>query len=171
MDKPVSLDVIEKRILLVRGQKVMIDADLALLYGVQTRVLNQAVRRNRDRFPEDFMFQLTKDEKTEVVTNCDHLKNLKYSPYLPHAFTEHGAVMLANILNSPSAVQASIQVVRAFVRLRKLLSSNADLARKVKSLEKKYDEQFRVVFEAIYKLMEPAENKKKGKIGFNRGDE
>ena len=120
-----------------------------------------------DRFPEDFMIQLTENEKEEVVTNCDHLKRLKYSPYLPYAFTEHGVVMLANDLNSPVAVNASVQIVRAFVRLREMLSSNASLARKVKALEKKYDKQFKVVFEAIYNLMETPETKKR-KIGFRR---
>lgn len=138
---------IDRAIIMIRGEKVMLDADLAALYKVQTKVLNQAVKRHRGRFPDDFMFQLTKDEKEKVVTNCDHLKNLKYSPYLPYAFTENGAVMLANILNSAVAVEASIHVVRAFIRLRKMLASNAALARKVKSLEKKYDEQFAVVFE------------------------
>jgi hypothetical protein len=161
---------IERSILFIRGEKVMLDADLAVLYGVPTKVLNQAVKRNLDRFPRDFMFQLSKDEKKEVVTNCDHLTQLKYSPYLPYAFTEHGAVMLANVLNSPVAVKASIQIVRAFLRLRKLLASNASLARKIKALEKKYDEQFRIVFEAIYKLMEPTE-KKQRKIGFKREKE
>ena len=130
----------------------MLDADLAELYGVLTKVLNQAVKRNKERFPVDFMFQLTKEEKDEVVTNCDHLKRLKFSPTLPHAFTEHGAIMLATILNSPIAVQASIQVVRAFVRLRQMLASNADLARKLDTLERKYDAQFKVVFDAIRQL-------------------
>ena len=167
MAEIIPLATIERRILLLRKQKVMLDADLATLYGVTTKALNQAVKRNPDRFPEDFMFQLTKKEKEEVVTNCDHLKKLKYSPYLPYAFTEHGVVMLANALNSPIAVKASVQIVRAFVRLRKMLASNASLARKVKALEKKYDEQFKVVFDAIYNLMETPE-KKKGKIGFRR---
>jgi hypothetical protein len=112
------------------------------------------------------MFQLTKEEKKEVVTNCDHLGRLKYTPYLPYAFTEHGAVMLANVLNSPMAVKASIQVVRAFVNLRKMLASNAVLAAKLIKLEKKYDKQFQVVFKAIYKLMET--DSKKRKIGFKR---
>jgi len=119
------------------------------VYGVLTKVLNQAVKRNKERFPVDFMFQLTKEEKDAVVTNCDHLKRLKFSPNLPHAFTEHGAIMLATILNSPVAVQSSIQVVRAFVRLRQMLASNAELARKLDTLEKKYDTQFKVVFDAI----------------------
>ena len=114
----VPMESIERSIFFIRGQKVMLDADLAKLYGVPTKVLNQAVKRNIERFPLDFMFQLTKDEKDEVVTNCDHLKKLKFSPNLPYAFTEHGAIMLATILNSPVAVQASIQIVRAFIRLR-----------------------------------------------------
>lgn len=145
----VPMERIERAIFLIRGQKVMLDADLAELYGVLTKVLNQAVKRNKERFPVDFMFQLTKEEKDEVVTNCDHLKRLKFSPTLPHAFTEHGAIMLATILNSPVAVQSSIQVVRAFVRLRQMLASNAELARKLDTLERKYDAQFKVVFDAI----------------------
>jgi len=148
----VPMERIERAIFVIRRQKVMLDADLAELYGVLTKVLNQAVKRNKERFPVDFMFQLTKEEKDEVVTNCDHLKRLKFSPTLPHAFTEHGAIMLATILNSPIAVQASIQVVRAFVRLRQMLASNADLARKLDTLERKYDAQFKVVFDAIRQL-------------------
>ena len=161
----VPMERIERAIFLIRGQKVMLDADLAELYGVLTKVLNQAVKRNKERFPVDFMFQLTKEEKDEVVTNCDHLKRLKFSPTLPHAFIEHGAIMLATILNSPIAVQASIQVVRAFVRLRQMLASNADLARKLDTLERKYDAQFKVVFDAIRQLMTPSEPKRK-RIGF-----
>ena len=113
VDSIVPLENIESRIFLIRGHKVMIDADLANIYGVTTKRLNEQIKRNRDRFPEDFMFQLTKEEKDEVVANCDHLKKLKYSPVLPNAFTEHGAIMIATILNSPVAVQASIHVVRA----------------------------------------------------------
>src|SRR3989304_4000635 len=161
----VPMERIERAIFVIRRQKVMLDADLAELYGVLTKVLNQAVKRNIERFPLDFMFQLTKDEKDEVVTNCDHLKRLKFSPTLPHAFTEHGAIMLATILNSPIAVQASIQVVRAFVRLRQMLASNADLARKLDTLERKYDAQFKVVFDAIRQLMTPPEPKRQ-QIGF-----
>jgi len=161
----VPMESIERSIFFIRGQKVMLDADLAKLYGVPTKVLNQAVKRNIERFPLDFMFQLTKDEKDEVVTNCDHLKKLKFSPNLPYAFTEHGAIMLATILNSPVAVQASIQVVRAFVRLRQMLASNAELARKLNALEKKYDAQFKVVFDAIRQLMTPPEPKQ-SRIGF-----
>lgn len=150
---------------MIRGHKVMLDADLADLYKIPTKALNQAVKRNRDRFPWDFMFQLTKAEKAEVVTDCDHLQRLKFSPTLPYAFTEHGAVMLANVLNSQVAIQVSIQIVRAFIRLREAVASHKDLARRLDQLEKKYDVQFRVVFDAIRKLMTPPEPKKR-KIGF-----
>jgi hypothetical protein len=157
---------IERSILLLRGEKVMLDADLAALYGVSTKRLNEQVKRNRDRFPPDFMFQLTPEEKLEVVANCDHLARLRFSPVLPYAFTEHGAIMAANILNSPRATQVSIMVVRAFVRLRQMLASHADLARKLDALEKKYDAQFRVVFDAIRELMKPPAPARKGRIGF-----
>ena len=156
---------IDRGILIIRGQKVMIDADLAELYGVPTKRLNEQVRRNADRFPADFMFQLTDDEKKQVVANCDPLQKLKYSATLPYAFTEHGAVMLAAVLNSPVAVQASIQVVRAFVRIRQLLATNTDLARRMATLEKKYDARFKAVFDAIKQLMSTDEKPKK-KIGF-----
>ena len=161
----IPLETIERRILLIRGYKVMIDADLADIYGVTTKRLNEQVKRNRDRFPEDFMLQLTEKEKAEVVANCDHLKKLKYSPALPNVFTEHGAIMIATILSSPVAVQASIQVVRAFVKLREMLATHKDLARKLNEMEKKYDAQFKVVFDAIRQLMVPPESKKQ-KIGF-----
>lgn len=156
---------VERRILSIRGQRVMLDADLAVLYGVSTRVLNQAVKRNRERFPEDFMFRLTEAEKAEVITNCDHLRPLRFSPSLPHAFTEHGAIMLASLLNTRIAVQASVQVVRAFVRLREILATHKDLARKLEELEKKYDAQFKVVFEAIRQLMARPESPRRS-IGF-----
>ncbi len=161
---------IENSILLIRGEKVMLDTDLAVLYGVTTKRLNEQVKRNRNRFPKDFMFQLTKSEKAEVVANCDHLKRLKFSPNLPYAFTEHGAIMLATVLNSSIAVRASIEVVRAFVRLRQILASDVELARKLVALEKKYDAQFKVVFDAIRQLMIPPE-KPKSRIGFRRAKE
>jgi hypothetical protein len=157
---------IERAILQIRGLRVMVDADLAMLYGVTTKVLNQAVKRNKDRFPGDFMFQLTPEEKLEVVTNCDHLSRLRFSPVLPYVFTEHGVLMLANILNSERAVRVSVQIVRTFVRLRETLSTHSDLARKLTEMEKKYDVQFKVVFEAIRQLMAPP-IKSKRKIGFD----
>ncbi len=162
----VPIERIERSILLLRGEKVMLDSDLAEIYGVETKALNQAVKRNTTRFPTDFMFQLTEAEKSEVVTNCDHLIRLKFSPHLPYAFTEHGALMLANVLNSERAAQTSVLVVRAFVRLRQLLSSNAELARKLESLEQKYDAQFKVVFDAIRQLMSPPARPKR-EIGFH----
>lgn len=151
----IPLEKADRAILFIRGKKVMLDIDLAEIYGVTTKQLNQAVKRNIDRFPKDFMFRLTEKEKTDVVTNCDHLQKLKFSPHLPYAFTEHGAVMLASVLNSPVAIKASIQVVRAFVRLREILATHKELAQKLEQLEKKYDKQFRVVFDAIKKLMAP----------------
>lgn len=156
---------IEQAILLIRGQRVMLDADLARVYRVPTKRLNEQVKRNRHRFPEDFMFQLSPDEKTQVVANCDHLQSLRFSPTQPYAFTEYGAVMLASVLNSPVAIAASVQVVRAFVKLRELLATHKDLARKLEALEQKYDVQFKVVFDAIRQLMTPPTLKSK-RIGF-----
>lgn len=161
----IPLEKVERVILSIRGEKVILSTDLSALYGVTSKALNQAVKRNSQRFPEDFMFQLTTEEKEHVVTNCDHLRRLKFSPTLPFAFTEHGAIMAANILNSSRAVEASVQVIRAFVRMRNMLASNAELARKIDALEKKYDGQFKLVFTAIKKLMMPPD-KPKGGIGF-----
>lgn len=125
------LELIASKILVLRGQRVMIDADLAELYGVPTKALNQAIKRNVERFPNDFMFQLTAAEKQEVVTNCDHLRNLKFSRTLPYAFTEHGAIQAANVLSSAQAIKVGIYVVRAFVRLRELFLLNTELAQRL----------------------------------------
>lgn len=163
----VKADYIEKHILDVRERRVILDADLAVIYGVKTKALNQAVKRNALRFPDDFMFQLTVEEKEKVVTNCDHLKRLKFSSHRPYAFTEHGAIMAANVLNSEQAINASVMVVRAFLRLREMLASNAELARKFTALEKKYDTQFKAVFDAIRFLMSPPAQKRK-RIGFSK---
>lgn len=130
---------IESRIQVIRGTRVMLDVDLATLYGVATKALNQAVKRNSRRFPEDFLFQLTASEKAEVVTNCDHLKNLKFSKTLPFAFTEHGAIQAANVLASSQAVEMGIYVVRAFVQLREASRVHADLAKRLAELEMKTD--------------------------------
>lgn len=145
---------IEQIILFIRGQKVMIDADLARVYGVEARRVREQLKRNLARFPEDFMFRLTKEEMIEVYANCGHLSHLKFSPTLPYAFTEYGAIMLASVLNSEVAVRASVQVVRAFVRLRQIMTTNKDLAQKLEKMEKKYDHQFKIVFEVIDQLME-----------------
>ncbi len=157
----------KQTILTIRGCRVMIDADLASLYGVTTKALNQAVKRNAYRFPPDFMFQLSKEEKQEVVTICDHLKKLIYSNKMPLVFSEYGALMLANILKSQRAVTASIFVVRAFAKLREMASVHKDLALRIDELERRYDGQFQTVFEALRQLMRPPENNPK-KIGFGR---
>ncbi len=153
-------------ILTIRGHRVILGVDLAALYGVSTKRLNEQVKRNRERFPQDFVFQLTAKEKAEVVANCDHLKKLKFSPVRPYAFTEHGAIMAANVLNSSRAITMSVEVVRAFVRLRNMTLSVEELARKVNSLEKKYDSQFKIIFDAVRQLMTPPEPPHR-KIGFH----
>jgi len=165
----IPIERLESRILLFRGKKVMINANLAELYGVETKVLNQAVKRHIDRFPPDFLFKLTNSEKLEVVTNCDHLERLKYSPVLPHAFTEHGAIMAATVLNSPRAVQVSVYVVRAFVRLRRMMVQHKDLASKLDKLEHKvgkHDRQIVALIDAIRQLMAPPPDPPKKQIGF-----
>lgn len=155
MENPESLLPIEQRILIIRGQRVMLAADIASVYGVTPRRLNQQVNRNRERFPSDFAFRLTPTERDEVVSKCNHLKQLKFSPNLPFAFTEHGALMLASVLNSPIAVKASIQVVRAFVKLREVIAAHKELAQRLDDLEKRCDTQFKTVFDRIRELMAP----------------
>ena len=161
-------EVVANRILPLRGQRVMLDADLADLYGVETRTLNQAIKRNAERFPPDFMFQLSATEKAEVITNCDHLAKLKYSPSLPYAFTEHGALMLGNVLKSSRAVEVSLLVVRAFVQIREMLSSHKDIAAKLDQLERKlssHDQAIAGLIDAIRQLMAPPTPTRRG-IGF-----
>jgi hypothetical protein len=168
----VSVEVVAHRILLIRGEKVMLDADLAELYGVQTKALNQAVKRNSERFPADFMFQLSKSEKDEVVTTCDHLANLKFSRTPPFAFTEHGALMLGNVLKSDRAIEVSLLVVRTFVQLRQMLSTHKELAAKLEALERKigsHDQAIAGLIDAIRQLMVPPESGKRP-IGFISGD-
>jgi hypothetical protein len=161
----IPMECILKAILNIRGQRAILDADLAALYGVSTKVLNQAVKRNIERFPPDFMFCLTQTEKADVVTNCDHLARLRFSPTLPNAFTEHGALMAANVLKSDRAVRASIQIIRTFIQMREAMALHADLARKLNTLENKYDNQFKVVFNAIRQLMKPPDTPRRP-IGF-----
>ncbi|MGK5085027.1 ORF6N domain-containing protein [Bdellovibrionota bacterium FG-1] len=161
-------EVIERRILFIRGQKVILDADLAELYGVQTRALNQAVRRNIGRFPEDFMFQLDEKEKQQVITICDHLPKLKFAPNPPYAFTEYGAVMVASILNSERAIQVSVYVVRVFIKLRRLLSENRVLAEKMHNMEQKlekHDGAIRSLAIALRELTQPSLPNKRRRIG------
>ena len=163
----VPAERIQKSIYLIRGHKVMLSTDLASLYGVEPKVLVQAVKRNIDRFPDDFMFQLSLDEfrivKSQIVTL--RLEGVRRAP--PYAFTEQGVAMLSSVLHSPKAIQVNIEIMRAFVKLREMLSSHKELAHKLEELEKKYDKQFAVVFTAIRQLMEPPPVKPKGRIGFN----
>ena len=151
----------------IRGEKVMLDSDLARLYGVEARALNQAVARNRKRFPADFMFQLTPGEyeslRSQIVTSKKGRGGRRFRPY---AFTEQGVAMLSSVLRSSRAVEVNIAIMRTFVQLRRLMDTNRDLARKIESLEKKYDEKFAVVFDAIKELIAPPEPPKK-QIGFH----
>jgi hypothetical protein len=176
---PALLPRIESRIVVLRGLRLMIDADLAALYGVTTKRLNEQVKRNADRFPGDFMFKLNPDEKAEVVANCDHLAKLKFSKVLPFAFTEHGAIQAANVLASPQAVEMGIFVVRAFVRMRELASVHADLAKRLSELEQKTEglalthdtfsrntrNQLKQLIEAVNQLMAPPDPPRRP-IGF-----
>lgn len=183
----IAYDRVEKAILIIRGHRVMLDTELAALYEVEPRALIQAVKRNIDRFPPDFMFQLTPEEGarsrsqivilnsqgTEIAQKDDRGgsskvrgSNIKYAPY---AFTEQGVAMLSSVLRSDRAVQVNIEIMRAFVRLRQMLQANDELAKKLAALEKKYDTKFRIVFDAIRDLMEPPA-KKKRRIGFRKED-
>lgn len=166
MKSLVAMEAVEKKILLIRGQKVILDVELAELYGVTTKAFNQAVKRNIDRFPKDFILQLTTDEaltiRSQSVTASK--RNIRY---LPYAFTEHGIIMAASILNSQRAIDASVYVVRAFIKLREMISTHKDLTKKLSELEKKYDGQFQIVFEAIRQLID-VEEKPKRKIGYVR---
>lgn len=160
---------VEQRILLIRDEKVIIDADLAGFYGVPTKRLNEQVKRNKDRFPEDFVFQLTPGEKREVVAKCDHLVKLKFSKALPYAFTEHGALMAASVLNTPRAVEVSVFVVRAFVRLRRAIAGHKEIARKLSELERRlagHDTQIISLVQMIKHLASPAPVPTRRRIGF-----
>ena len=165
--KPMLIEQVERRILLIRGHRVMLDADLAELYGVETKVLNQAVRRNRERFPEGFMFQLTWEEMKELSrSQFVTLKRGKNIKYLSYAFTEQGVAMLSSVLRSKRAIQVNIAIMKTFVRLRELLATHRDLAEKLVALERRYDAQFRGVFDAIRRLMGPPTRPRR-RIGFH----
>lgn len=166
----VPVERIEKAILLVRRHKVMLDADLAALYGVETKMLVRAVKRNMSRFPADFMFQLSKEEFDNLRFHFGTSSEWGGRRYPPYAFTEQGVAMLSSVLRSQRAVQVNIEIMRAFIRLRQILASHAVLARKLDALEKKYDAQFKEVFEAIRQLMAPPEPKRRA-IGFRKGDQ
>lgn len=158
---------IEQTIIVIRGHRVIVDSDLAKLYGVSTKVLNQAVKRNLARFPNDFMFQLTGDEAAALRSQTVTLKagRGQHRKYRPYGFTEQGVAMLSSVLHSERAIQVNIAIMRAFVRLREMIGSNKELARRLNELERKYDAQFRVVFEAIRELMAEPESKSR-RIGF-----
>ena len=161
----VPIERITNRIHVIRGVKVMLDRDLAELYGVETKVLKQAVKRNIDRFPSDFMFELAKEENQALRSQNVTLKRGQHSKYLPYVFTEQGVAMLSSVLKNDRAIQVNIQIMRAFTQLRQLLSTHKDLKRKIEAMEKKYDENFCIVFEAIKQLLEADEAPRK-KIGF-----
>jgi hypothetical protein len=149
---------------------VVLDADLAAIYGVPTKRLNEQVKRNADRFPEDFIFQLNSAEKSEVVANCDHLARLKFSKSLPYAFTEHGAIMAATILNSPEAVKMSVFVVRAFIRMREQIEANAKVFKRLAEIDKKlleHDEALSILWQRIQPLLSPPPAPSKPRIGFH----
>jgi len=173
MDSLVPVELIEKKIYLIRGHKVMLDSDLAELYGVATKVLLQAVKRNLNRFPEDFMLQLKYQDVAALRSQIVTLKKGRgeHRKYLPYVFTEQGVAMLSSVLNSDRAVQVNIAIMRAFVKLREMLSTNKELAHKLAQLERKiekHDDEIKLIFDAIRQLMAPATDTKRGKIGFRR---
>jgi phage regulator Rha-like protein len=173
MNEIIPQETVEQKIFLIRNHKVMIDRDLAELYGVETKYLNRQVKRNIGRFPAEFMFQLTANERNELVTICHRFETMKHSRSMPYAFTEHGVAMLASVLKSERAVKISINIIKAFIKLREILSTHRELSRKLDQLERKierHDKEIHVIFEAIRRLMSPSQSKS-GKIGFYREKE
>ena len=166
-------EIIMNKILIIRGKKVMIDTDLAELYGVTTKRLNEQVKRNIKRFPEDFMFQLTQQEKESLIEHIVHLNKLKFSPNLPFVFTEHGAVMLASVLNSERAIEVNIQIVRIFTQIREMLLTNKDILLKLEQLENnvtRHNKEIQYIFEALKQLLNPTAEPRK-RIGYRTRDE
>ncbi len=165
MTRSISINKIENKIFQIRGKKILLDEDLADLYDIETKQLTRQVRRNIKRFPEDFMFRLTKKEflRCQIVTSRRGGRR-----YLPYAFTEQGVAMLSSVLNSERAIKVNIQIMRAFVNLRRIALTYIGLKRKIEAMEKKYDVQFKIVFEAIKKLLEPKPVEKKRRIGFRQ---
>ena len=169
MQRLITHELIETKIFLIRGEKVMVDRDLAKLYDVETKYLNRQVKRNIKRFPGEFMFRLTTKEKNELVTKCHRFKTMKHSSALPYTFTEHGVAMLASILKSETAVKISIQIIKVFIQLRQMLSAHKELAYKLSQLERKiekHDKEIQSIFEAIRQLM-AIPKKPKRRIGFH----
>jgi len=165
MSKIVPIEKITEKIYLIRSARVMLDKDLAALYGVENRVLKQAVRRNIDRFPFDFMFELSKREYQSLRSQNVTLKRGQHSKYLPFVFTEQGVAMLSSVLKSDRAVHVNIQIMRAFIKMRQICISHEGLKQKIIAMERKYDKQFQIVFEAIKQLLEE-DQKPKRKIGY-----
>ena len=161
--------IVENMIFFVRGHKVMLDFDLASLYGVETKQLKRAVRRNSERFPDDFMFELTKDEYDSLRCQFGTLERGAHSKYLPFAFTEQGVAMLSSVLNSRRAIQVNIAIMRTFTKLREIMATHKELKQKIEEMEKKYDGKFQIVFAAIKELLDKFKEseKPKGKIGFH----
>lgn len=168
----IANEVISNKIYFIRNQKVMLDRDLAELFSLPTKRLNEQVKRNSNRFPEYFMFQLTQIEKEEVVANCDHLRKLKFSSALPYAFTEHGTMMLANVINSEKAVETSIRIIEVFVKMREYMSENATIKLELEQIKKKlvnHDKNIELVFSYLDELIEKGEdNTERTKIGYKR---
>lgn len=163
-------EVVINKIFIVREKKVMIDTDLAELYGVPTKRLNEQVKRNMKRFPDDFMFQLNQEEKQSLIENFPHLNRLKYSPNLPFVFTEHGAVMLASVLNSERAIEVNVQIVRIFTRMRELILTHKDILLKLEQLERKtakQDDEIKLIFDYLRELLNPSSEPMR-KIGFKQ---
>ncbi|MFA5271663.1 MAG: ORF6N domain-containing protein [Candidatus Omnitrophota bacterium] len=167
MPNVTSVEIVATKILLIRGKRVMLDRDLAKLYGVKAIALRQQIKRNLERFPEDFMFQLVMKEAKNLVSQ-NVIPSLKsFGGYLPYAFTEQGVAMLSSVLRSKRAIQVNIQIMRAFIQLKRMLLTNAGIRRKIEEIEKKYDKQFAIVFQAIKQLLEPPPEKEKKTIGFH----
>ena len=166
----IPIDIIENKILYIRAQKIMIDRDLAGLYGVDTKALNQSVKRNIERFPGDFMFQLNKIETDVLVTNCDRFKSLKHSSSYPYVFTEQGVAMLSSVLKSRRAIQVNLAIMRTFVDIRKFISTYEGLALKIAELEKKYDIKISRIMQVIDQLIKNKDDEKlTNEIGFKAG--
>ena len=165
MNEVVPIKNLINKIIFLRGQKVMLDSDLAELYGVETKMLKRAVRRNIDRFPADFMFEISNDEYISLRSQFGTLKRGQHSKYLPYAFTEQGIAMLSSVLHSERAIKVNITIMRAFVKLRELLLTNKELNQKLQKIEAKYDKQFKIVFEVLKELMEKPKQPRK-EIGF-----
>lgn len=165
MNENLTYQEVVQNVFFIRKKKVMLDFHLAIMYNVETRVLKQQIKRNRDRFPADFMFQLSEEEWRELITICDKLGAYKFSPAIPLAFTEQGVAMLSGILRNPLAIQVNIAIMRAFVKMREILEDNKELKEKIEQLEAKYDKQFSLVFEAI-KLLIKKEEEPRSPVGF-----